>query len=46
MIERWREIREEITEPTTLFGVYKLDTNKVAKFLAKLEERLSKIKRR
>lgn len=43
MPERWKEIREEITESTSVWDVYKLDANKVAKFLAKFEERIAKL---
>lgn len=43
MAERWKEIREKITESTSVWDVYKLDANRVAKFLANLEERVAKL---
>lgn len=43
MIERWQEIREEITESTSVWDVYKLDANKVARFLEKIEQRIAKL---
>lgn len=43
MTERWQEIRGEITESTSVWDVYKLEANRVAKFLANLEERISRL---
>lgn len=43
MTERWQEIREEISESASVWHIYKMDTTKVAKFLANLEEKISKL---
>ncbi|MBU2613821.1 hypothetical protein KJ925_05220 [Patescibacteria group bacterium] len=42
MTERWRD-KGGVTESTSVWDVHKLDTNKVAKFLTKLEKRISKL---
>jgi len=42
MNERWKEIREEITESSSVWNVYKLDCDRLARFLARLEDRVSK----